>query len=168
MSEEIVQQIAGVNEDLFKLLDSFDDSELNMVPYPDSWTPGQVADHLTKSDRLLFGLLSGPTRSTSRAPDANIQMLSDTFLNFETKMKSPEVIIPDQKVFTKTEVLDEIRSIRSEIVSIAGKNDLSKTTTLSSPLGESTLLEILHFHSYHTQRHIHQLEKMRSAMGNKN
>jgi len=164
MSENIASQINETNQNLFAQLDSFDEQMLNKVPYADSWTAAQVANHLTKSDRFINQLLNGPTRSTSRPPDQYIKKLSDIFLNFESKMKSPDMIVPDDRIFGKPELVNDIKSIRAQVLESASKVDLALTTTVDSPLGESTLLEILHFHLYHTKRHLHQLKKIQAAL----
>jgi len=159
-----VKQIRGTNEKLFAILDSFDESHLNTVPYANSWTAAQVGNHLTKSDRFITQLVSGPTVSTERAADEYVKQLADTFLNFDEKLVAPEMIIPDEKTFTKAEVLTDIKSTRSNLLNVANSVDLTRTTSLKSPFGKSTLLELLHFHLYHTKRHIHQLEKIRAAV----
>jgi hypothetical protein len=164
MATDIVLQVQESNKQLFSLLDTFDEKKLNKVPYIDSWTAAQVANHLVKSDRFLLHLLTGPTRETNRSADANIQQLADTFLDFDTRLMSPIMIIPDERTFTKHEVLTDLKTARTNILDAAGKVDLGLTTTIESPLGESTMLEILHFHLYHTKRHLHQLEKIQLAL----
>ena len=164
MVTDIVTQVQDTNKLLFDLLDSFDENKLNKIPYRDSWTAAQVANHLVKSDRFLHYLFNGPTRKTERAADAHIQQLADIFLDFDTRLKSPGMIIPDDRPFTKNEVLTDLKTARTNLLDAAEKMDLGLITTLESPLGESTMLEILYFHLFHTKRHLHQLEKIQLAL----
>jgi hypothetical protein len=164
MDTEIVKRVQDTNQKLFGLLDSFDEKKLNKVPYADSWTAAQVGNHLVKSDRFIHYVLTGPTRETKRPVDEHVGQLSETFLNFDVRLKSPGMIIPDERTFTKTEVLNDLKTARNKILDAASKVNLNLTTTIDSPLGESTLLELLHFHLFHTQRHLHQLEKIRAAI----
>jgi hypothetical protein len=164
MTIDIVTQVRDTNQQLFSQLEAFDEIKLNKVPYMDSWTAAQVANHLVKSDRFLLQLLMGPTRETTRQTDAQVQQLADTFLNFDTRLKSPGMIIPDDRAFTKQEVLTDLKTARTNLLEAADEVDLALTTTIESPLRESTLLELLHFHLYHTKRHLHQLEKIKHAV----
>jgi hypothetical protein len=164
MANDIVTQVQDTNRKLFGMLDSFDEKKLNRVPFADSWTAAQVCNHLVKSDRFLHYLLTGPTRETKRPADEHVGQLGETFLNFEVRLKSPKMIVPDERTFTKAEVLSDLKTARTSIIDAANKVNLDLTTTVESPLGESTLLELLHFHLYHTKRHLHQLEKIYQAV----
>jgi DinB family protein len=163
MSISLLSEITKTNADLFVLIDSFDENELNQVPFENSWTAGQVANHLKKSDSFIHYLLTAPTRETQRPADQNVGQLRDVFLNFDKKLDAPDMIAPDTRNFTREEALGSLKDIRSKILEDAANTDLTLTTTVKSPLGAATLLEMLHFHLFHTQRHIHQLEKIRAV-----
>jgi hypothetical protein len=164
MDANLTTQILETNGHLFHILESFDEQAINQLPVPGSWTVAQVANHLQKSDRFISYLLHAPTKDTQRPADEYVKQLKDTFLDFNTRMNSPEMIVPDAGPFDKESLLQELKSGRTAILAAAGQVDLARTTSVESPLGESTLLELLHFHLFHTQRHIHQLRRIRQYM----
>jgi hypothetical protein len=50
MTKDIVQQLEKTTNEMLQLVSSFNEEEMNSVPFKDSWTAAQVADHITKSN----------------------------------------------------------------------------------------------------------------------
>ena len=81
------------------------------------------------------------------------------FLNFETKFKSPEFIVPEKKKYDKDEVMKAIGASINKLK--YARNEVNLSEIINLPIfGEITKLELLYFVLYHTQRHIHQLKKI--------
>ena len=74
------------------------------MPFEGSWTAGQVAQHILLSSSSVE-VLRGPVKKTKRAPDEGIENLRSIFLDFDTKLESPEFIMPQNKVYDKEELL---------------------------------------------------------------
>jgi len=161
MNQPILESIKFTFEELIEVLGSFSSEEINKVPFPGSWTPGQVGDHLLKSYRVTE-TLRGEVKETKRIPDEKVKQMEDIFLNFDTKMKSPDFIIPTNKVIDKDRLIESINSKKNELIQLTQLLDLSQTcTSFANPgFGELTRLEWLHFIVVHTKRHIHQLRKI--------
>ena len=87
---ELLNTFSGIGEE-----------KINTVPFEGSWTPGQLAQHIVLSAGGFVNLLNGPVKETERSPEANVGMLRSLFLNFDTKMKSPDFIVPEQKNYDK-------------------------------------------------------------------
>ena len=161
MADEIIRELDATLTELIYVLSSFDEGELNIVPFEGSWTAGQVGEHLRKSYDGI-GTLCLKTKQTERAPDQFVGEIKKTFLDFSTKLKSPDFIIPDNKLYDKKELINSIETLSGQIRRVANTIDLSVTCVgFAFPvLGYLTTLEIIHFITYHTQRHIHQLKKI--------
>ena len=47
---DITAQIDETSQELYQLIGSLSEEQFNMVPFIDSWTPAQLAVHVTKSN----------------------------------------------------------------------------------------------------------------------
>lgn len=154
--------------ELMELLSSFKQEQINSIPFEGSWTAGQVTQHIILYISGFIELLAGPVRETLRKPDEQVANLKAAFLNFDIKMKSPDFIIPAIQDYKKDELLSTLDHIKRNLNKAIEAADLTKTFIgFELPvLGFLTGLEIVHFISYHTQRHIHQLKSIRSTLTN--
>jgi hypothetical protein len=151
--------------ELINLLSAVDETQLNTVPFPGSWTAGQVGDHLYKSYDVI-GTLKGNTSSTTRSTDMHVQAIRELFLNFEIKMKSPDFIIPSEGYINKEELINGLKERTRAILEFTDSNDLSLSCfDFDFPgYGFLTRLEWLNFIECHTKRHIHQLNTIIARM----
>lgn len=134
-------------------------SEINTIPFAGSWTAGQVIEHLCKSDEHMIKVLNGPVQPTSRTPDAGVPKLQAIFLDFSTKLPSPEFIIPSDQTFDKESIINTFKAGREQIGKAIQTLDL--TATCHMPIfGEPTRLEIIAFVIFHTQRHTNQVKNI--------
>lgn len=159
MSEEILREADEVTEELLQLISSFSQEQLNQIPFEKSWTAGQVAEHLHRSDLLMVKALFGLVRPARRQPDQEVEKLKKIFLDFNTKLSSPAEIVPPDTVYKKENLLNDLKATRGRIREAIVNLDLTPICWVP-PLGEITRLEIIHFVIYHTQRHIHQLRNI--------
>src|SRR5690349_21160683 len=93
-AEALFTSLDNTTLELLKLISSFSETQINDIPSPGSWSAAQVAEHLTRSNVAIIKSLKKEGRSPGRAPDAGVQGLRDTFLNFDHKLRSPEFILP--------------------------------------------------------------------------
>jgi hypothetical protein len=147
---------------LIQLLSKFDQQQLNTVPFEDSWTAGQLAKHMIMSDGGFVDMINGPVKETQRKVDEMASKIKTDFLNFDIKMSSPDFIAPQLIDYKKDEVIDSLNKIKYDLNKSFDTIDLTKTcTAFELPVyGFLTRLEAVYFIIYHTQRHIHQLQKM--------
>ena len=98
-------------------------------------------------------------KPAEREPDAGEPNIRKIFLDFEAKYKSPEFIVPEEKIYDKGDVVKILKSSINKLKEMRSSTNL--TEIISLPIfGEVTKLELLYFVLYHTQRHIHQLKKI--------
>jgi uncharacterized damage-inducible protein DinB len=151
-----------------QLIESFDEDSINKIPSRGGWSAARVAEHIHKSDQGMILLLSGPSRNDERLPDLHAKQIRDLFLDFDTKLNSPDFIIPENKFYHRESLLAVFDADRKKLNEILLHSDLTETCT-AFPFpgtGELTRLEILTFILAHTRRHIHQLEKIAQEQGN--
>lgn len=75
---------------LIALVNACPDQELNTIAFAGSWTSAQVAVHVVLATESLPDT---NTCRTARWYDDYAAQLQSEFLNFNTKMKSPEALI---------------------------------------------------------------------------
>jgi hypothetical protein len=163
--EELIETISQVLKRFRDFIMPMDDGMINQVPYEGSWTTGQVYDHITKSNNGLSRSLQTPSKPADRDPEARIPELKKVFLDFTHKMKSPDFIIPGNGPFEKQAVISRLDKSLQNLKDNAKDADI-KDLIEGLPLGPITKLEILRFIGIHIERHIHQMEKITTALKN--
>ncbi|MGH2566288.1 MAG: DinB family protein [Ginsengibacter sp.] len=160
---ELFTSLDGTWNELTALISSTNAISINAVPYKDSWTPAQLATHVTKSNKAIAQGMEMEGKPAERDPEQGKPQIKKMFLDFEAKYKSPEFIVPEKKKYDKDEVVNVLNSSIDKLKTLRGKVNLIEIIALPI-FGEVTKLELLYFVLYHTQRHIHQLKKMLTAL----
>ncbi len=155
----INQQLTDTNQQFRQLFASVQDEQINVVPFKDSWTAGQLAEHVLKSETAMLNALHTRGKKAGRDPFAHVEHLKNVFLDFSTKLKSPEFIVPEQKEYNTSELLQQFDGIANGLKETIKQVNREEMVS-GLPLGEITKGEIIHFIVYHTQRHIHQLQRI--------
>ncbi|SEW39554.1 DinB family protein [Chitinophaga arvensicola] len=160
MRQALLQEVNATGDTLQQLLTSFSDEQLNTIPFEGSWTAAQVADHICKAGDC--SLLYGPVQATEREPGEKVPAVKSLFLNFDIKMTSPEQIRPDEGYHPREAVLKNTTAIWHKLTNAAGTLDLTEEcTSFEVPgFGPFTRFEWISFITIHTQRHIHQLQRI--------
>jgi len=151
---------------LLHLLATFTDDQLNTQPAYGGWTAGQVAEHLLLSGGVVETIAGRTAPTTDRQPDARCPIIASIFLDFSTKLPSPDFIIPSNGYHDKPEILGKTKVVWDKIGEGIRLLDLSVTCTdFEFPtIGYLTRLEMLWFYVWHTQRHLHQLKQIHHAV----
>jgi hypothetical protein len=162
MKNNLQNELTNTKQDLLNVLNLFDQENINILPFEDSWTGGQVAEHVLKSLSGCLQNITGPTKLTERNPEEHVKQLGEIFLNMDIKMKSPDFIIPSSEPKGKSSLIKSLGESLDGIKIVAGTEDLSATCIgFEMPvLGALTRLEWISFSVFHTQRHTQQLKNI--------
>ena len=87
---EVIQTL----DQLIKEVSLIPEDKINIVPFEDSWTAGQLVRHLIKSYNVIQAI-HGHVTPTEREPDMNYGEIAKIFLDFSTKFQSPDFIEPE-------------------------------------------------------------------------
>jgi hypothetical protein len=163
---ETLAEINKTFEEFMLVLSSFYNEQINEIPFENSWTPGQVVQHIILSVSAFVDLLNGADQQTNRQPDAYVANIRQAFLNFDIKMQSPDFIIPPAKNYNKEELLLTLDQLKIQLNQVVPIKDMTKTcTTFELPvLGYLTRIELINFIEVHTKRHLHQLKNIHSTI----
>lgn len=167
MEKALINEIEDTAGQLLRAIDGFSQDEFNRVPFKDSWTPGQVVEHIYLSVAGILKAVEGNTGPTERDPRQMVAPLRDAFLNFNIKMQSPDFIIPSHDPKDKLAFLQSLKDVFAGLARVARTRDLLVSCLdFDMPtVGPMTRLEWLSFAVVHTQRHIWQLKKMAVIAG---
>jgi hypothetical protein len=162
--ENLDTELQTAKTNLISAVAAFTEDEFNSVPFEGSWTAGQVMDHLLQS--LGVTTLYGKTTATDRAPDKNVAPSAAAFLDFGTKLKSPDFILPADGPHSKQAALDTISNKFAGLIEAERTLDLTQTCLdFKMPvMGALTRLEFLWFYVFHTKRHTYQLQNIAKAI----
>jgi hypothetical protein len=161
--EDLFASLDKTASKLMSTVNEFTAQTINEIPFESSWTAGQVADHLTRSNTSIARALALAGTKTDRDSSERIQELKDLFLNFTIQMKSPDFILPTQDVYEKEVIIAHLNHSLVKLKEISRETDLSEMIKHPA-FGDITKFEILHFVLYHTQRHTRQLENILQAV----
>lgn len=160
---DILTAIDVIAMQMTGLILPLNDEQLNAVPYPKSWTAGQLLQHITKSVAAISTALHKDAKPADRDPKQRIIELKQTFLDITHTMTSPDFIVPDNKNFEKQSIIKELNRNLSQLKESVEKGDIYGLVE-GLPMGSVTKLEMLHFVLYHIQRHLIQMKKITSAL----
>ena len=161
-----MQQITNDYQDtiskFLQLLSNFSAQQINSQPVYGGWTPGQVADHVSRAQWDMPAILKGNSQHTDRASDVKYPEIEKLFLHFDTKLTSPEIILPGDGPYDKITIINSISNRSAEITdAFLSSNPSMECLDFEIPgFGKFTPLEWMYFMICHTKRHIWQLEKM--------
>jgi len=156
----ILKETGQIGQELFQLLLPLSEAQINAVPFKGSWTAAQLATHITKSNNGIAQALQMKGKPAERDPEARVNELKDTFLDFSIKLKSPSFIIPEERIYKKEAVTDALKKSSEQLKTSALTANPNEIINLPAAFGEITKLELFHFVLYHTQRHVRQLKNI--------
>jgi len=165
-TKELFKALDETTSELLRVVSFFNEEQINSVPFENSWTAAQVADHIAQSNRSMIQTLSSEGKTTTRNIDGGVPKLKELFLNFDAKLQSPKYILPTQQIYNREKTVADLEDSIEQLKELANAVDLSETTS-HRVFGDITKLEIVHFVVYHTQRHIHQLKNISEKVANK-
>jgi len=150
--DELVHEVNDTMEKAVTTFSEIAEGNINQVPFENSWTAAQVMKHLVLSNGGFAEIMRGSVSDSERDAAENVATIKSIFLDFTTKMKSPDFIVPPDKVYDKAALLTAFIDIKNQLVQIVQTEDLSKLCTAFKlpQLGFLTRLEAVHFVIFHT------------------
>lgn len=162
-TKSLLSQIHVAIAEMARLMSALAENKVNAVPYENSWTPGQVLRHVSKSIDAMAKALHAPGEMAQKDRADRVEELKKRFLDFSHKMKSPAFIEPEAGPYDRHAIISELLSAEQRLDAAADDAGLSDVVN-GLPLGPITKREIIHFTLYHTQRHLHQMKKITEAL----
>jgi hypothetical protein len=125
MAIEISATLASTRQELLQTISGFTPKQFNTVPFKNSWTAGQVAEHIVKFSSGGAAILNEPGKDTQRDPAEKIGPLRDLFLNFDIKMTAPDFIRPSDGPQEKGTISRSLENSFAPMIALSKIKDLS-------------------------------------------
>ena len=166
MYTDVITALETQLKNTITLLESFTEDEMNKTPFEGSWTAAQAGEHLRKVSYKTDEVLLAAAGAASREPDERAAEFKNIFLNYDSKFTAPVFVNPEYKIYEKQRLINALTKAKNAIIKAAYKAGLTKVAPLPAqhPLAGITKLELLHFLTYHTQRHNYQLQKIKEMI----
>lgn len=166
MKTETLNKVTETTNELLNVVSALSEEQINKIPFEGSWTAGQVTDHISQSFDGVIKIVNDKAVPTERAPDKKVELIKGIFLDFTTKMSSPEFVLPAQPPHKKEILVDNLKSLTKQMTDAINEQDLSFIyTDFEIPgFGKFTRLEWINFLIYHMQRHTHQIKNIQQLV----
>lgn len=162
---QLSQDISSVFDEVIAILNEVPQDLFNEVPFEDSWTIGQVAEHIAICSR---GIPDSHVKEAERLYDENEEALKGIFLDMSQKAKADPAVTPHLPPHQKEDLLEKIRANKIFLTKTINDKQLSQLCLdMEFPfMGYLTRYEWLRFVQVHTQRHLNQVKNIQAHLLN--
>jgi len=167
--EELINEIENVNREFLQRLSQFSAQELNKIQKEESWTAGQVTEHILKSNGgILTQLLNGDGNSTTRTFDEHVDLIKNIFRS-EDKMKTAPALEPSQPPHDLENLIKSLNQQQIQQLETIKEKELKELSSeLQFPPAPNglTRYEWIIFMIEHTRRHSKQIKEIYKEVHN--
>jgi hypothetical protein len=156
-----LDSIAGLSE-----------AQWSWKPAPDKWSVGECAEHITRTEPMLRGLivkmLSEPTDpAVLEKSHGKVETILTFIVDRSSKVQAPEPLNPMKagEVRARPAIERDFPFERGRSYEIASTADLLGHAMMSPVSGEVDALGWLYFLSGHVERHTLQIEEVKATPG---
>ncbi|WP_114792230.1 DinB family protein [Niabella yanshanensis] len=162
---QLSQDISNVFDEVIDILNAIPQDLFNKVPFEDSWTIGQVAEHIAICSR---GIPDSHVKEAERPYDENEEALKSIFLDMNQKAKADPAVTPHLPPHQKENLVEKIKANKILLANtIKDKELLQLCLDMEFPfMGYLTRYEWLRFVQVHTQRHLNQIKNIQAHLLN--
>ena len=145
---------------LIAILSQYDIASFNHKADEDSWSPGELAEHILLLDKRINTLLSGTTAPSNRDPLEKEGLFRTIMDDTTSKIKAPSFLIPSTGQKQPEELIASILAERKKILQVVNEKELSVLLPEVPHrfFGEMTMAEWVSFLIEHTNRHLRQFK----------
>jgi len=139
-----------------QVLLAFSEKGFNTKPFKDSWTAGQLADHILLSNQSVAAALEQPGAPAGRDAAARVPELAGIFLDFSTRLPAAEAIRPRRQKYEQDSLIAALDLSFAVLAETMAQRSFEEIVSHRA-FGAITRLELLHFVCFHYRRHQQQL-----------
>jgi hypothetical protein len=161
LTETVIRDIEQSALELRQVLGGFSAEQFNRKPSDQSWSPGQLAEHILLSDILINRILKGEFKKAERPADEMLPTIRAFFSDPEKTIPLSSVVMPSDTLKDRAALTEKINLQRQQFVWVVKTMDLSPIcfSFIHSEFGELTRLEWIYVGIAHTSRCTAQLRQ---------
>ena len=165
---EISNHLENSWDKLENLLTSLSVEQWHYKPVDSIWSIAEISEHLEKSEKQLFDLVTNQLTQANRRPKkaekekAQTKAVMAAITSRDHKIKTSPELEPDKGYRTPKDFLKHFDKLRKASIEYAGQTEDQLRLHFISfgPLGDLDGYQILMIMSGHMERHIQQIEEV--------
>ena len=168
--DTLVAHLNKTSDAFIKSIESVSDAQWTWKAAPDRWSVAETAEHITKAEDLLRGLVDSMMK-TPATPELLAKtkgkeaMILKVIPDRTQKFQAPEPLQPKGSFASKAALIEAFKAARAKTLAIAtGPADL-RAFGGNLPSGEADAYQGVLFLSAHTERHTKQIEEVKATAG---
>lgn len=169
--DKLVDHLKKTEAAFLKSIDGVSDAQWTWKAAPDRWSVAETAEHITKSEDLLRGMVEGMMKAPA-APEllaktkGKEEMILSVIPDRSKKATAPEPLVPKGSFASRAALVEAFKAARAKTLALAsGTTDLRAYGQAGLPVGEVDAYQGILFLSAHTERHTKQIDEVKTAAG---
>lgn len=169
--DKLVDHLKKTEAAFLKSIDGVSDAQWTWKSAPDRWSVAETAEHITKSEDMLRGMVEGMMKAPA-APDllaktkGKEEVILKNIPDRSKKATAPEPLVPKGSFASKAALIEAFKAARAKTLAIAGgTTDLRAYGQAGMPVGEIDAYQGVLFLSAHTERHTKQIDEVKATAG---
>jgi hypothetical protein len=169
--DTLVAHLKKTEAAFLKSIDGVSDAQWTWKSSPDRWSVAETAEHITKAEDLLRGMVEGMMKAPA-APEllaktkGKEEVILKNIPDRTRKAQAPEPLVPKGTFASKAALIEAFKAARAKTLAIAGgTTDLRAYGTAGLPIGEVDAYQGILFLSAHTERHTKQIDEVKATAG---
>ena len=169
--DTLVAHLKKTEAAFLKSIDGASDAQWTWKSSPDRWSVAETAEHITKAEDLLRGMVEGMMKAPA-APDllaktkGKEEVILKNIPDRTRKAQAPEPLVPKGTFASKAALIEAFKAARAKTLAIAGgTTDLRTYGMAGLPIGEVDAYQAILFLSAHTERHTKQIDEVKATAG---
>lgn len=160
--QEIIHNLIETRDELLEILKGLTRDQMQMKKDLESWSIGQICQHLVKTEELFVLAIRKGLKSKE---DSFLERKSLEFLlDRSKKIVAPDIAKPTDEILEYSEIIDKLRNSREKLfeilTTIEDPSVLSKRYFIHPVFKEMLLIEWVEVLYLHEQRHIKQINEI--------
>ena len=142
--DQLVDHLKKTEAAFLKSIDGVSDAQWTWKSAPDRWSVAETAEHITKSEDLLRGMVEGMMKAPA-APDllaktkGKEEVILKNIPDRSKKATAPEPLVPKGSYASKAALIEAFKAARAKTLAIAtGSTNLRAYGQADLPIGETT------------------------------
>jgi hypothetical protein len=167
VASEKVQLIAALEQSAkhyLEVLTSVPESAAGVKLSDGSWSILQVAEHVAAVEHRMLRAIQSGSEKTSPPNFELDAKIAGAVKNRESKLQSPEMVVPKGRWFTLAECTDVFKQNRAKTLEfVRTAENLRGKSILHPILGEIDGCQVMLVMAAHPERHVGQIEEIKQC-----
>ncbi|WP_435921112.1 DinB family protein [Paenibacillus sp. DYY-L-2] len=160
--QEINHNLKVTRDELLGILKELNRDQLYMKKDSDSWSIGQIYQHLIKTEELFVIAIKKGLKSNEDSLIENIPL--DFLLDRSKKIIAPDIAKPTEEIMEYHEIVEKLKHSREKLLAILNTIEdpsvLGRRHFIHPVFKEMLLIEWMKTLYLHEQRHIKQINEI--------